>query len=461
MDYQTARKLEIHDAHQRLIEPFANTYRCGLPTIVLLPGGMGSHLDRSTRPFKNAASIPFEAYDPVWMDLEIIFGRDADLIRIQENGHDAGEHIIVPNGPLRFLVNGYDGTEKFFRALGWNYIVFGYDWRQPVSEGAAQLEDFLVRLRDRVKDLRDCDPLPTTTLIAHSQGGLVAKVFLERVVGDDGKNLGLWCERLVTVGTPFYGTATHQDRYYQGQSPLNTFYGKKSVAQLAGSLPGPYILMHADFDTIERDRAALGLDAYPVTDTKTSEPVDPYDPANAGRFPSWVPPQFLSAARDLRETITFELPDAAAERVFHIRTGLTATKGERLVWSDVNGVSYDPSAGSPLKALPGPGDGTVPFWSARLAQTPDSRIFNLKIAKDHGSLIEHEETLTVIQSLVEKGKLPATVQAEDRSLGVAKASTAKTRTFINKVLAGELKKSDPEANVPAVWRRILEETLLS
>ena len=68
MSYETARNHEIHDAHQRVIDIFARTYRCGQPTIVLLPGGMGSHLDRSTRPFVNDQSIPFPMYDPVWMD---------------------------------------------------------------------------------------------------------------------------------------------------------------------------------------------------------------------------------------------------------------------------------------------------------------------------------------------------------------------------------------------------------
>ena len=81
MSYEIARIHEIHDAHQRVIDIFAKTYRCGQPTIVLLPGGMGSHLDRSTRPFVNDHSIPFPMYNPVWMDLEMIFGRDLDELQ--------------------------------------------------------------------------------------------------------------------------------------------------------------------------------------------------------------------------------------------------------------------------------------------------------------------------------------------------------------------------------------------
>src|SRR3712207_7787837 len=41
--------------------------------------------------------------------------------------------------------------------------------------------------------------------------GLVAKVFLHRVAGTEAKakKVGDWLARVVTAGTPFYGTATH------------------------------------------------------------------------------------------------------------------------------------------------------------------------------------------------------------------------------------------------------------
>lgn len=463
MSYETARNRETHDAHQRLVDEFAAKYRCGKPTIVLLPGGMGSHLDRSTKKYVNDNSIPFKAYDPVWMDLGILFGSDVTSLEIDGNGRDAGSHIIVPNGPLKFLVNAYDGTKAHFEALDWNYIVYGYDWRRDLGEAAARLKQFLTMMREAVKKRRDCDPLPTTTLLAHSQGGLVAKVFIQRVMGTDGTELGRWCERVVTVGTPFYGTASHQDRYYQGQSPLNTFHGKKKVAKVAASMPGPYILMHADAATLKRDGAAIGLSAYPVTDADTGAAVDPYAAANFARYPSWVQADHVKQALAFRKAITKEVPAAAAERIFHLRSGLASTKGERLRWRKVDGASYDPEDGSPLQAVAGPGDGTVPFWSARLAQTASSRIYDLTLASDHGGLTEHDEVLKVVTALVKSGKLPkpSAVAAEDRSLGVEKASAAKTQAFVERVKAGTVAKDDPEANDPRIWRRILEDSLLA
>lgn len=47
MSYDSTRRRIIHDIHQARITEYAQRYRPGFPTIVLLPGGMGSQLDRS------------------------------------------------------------------------------------------------------------------------------------------------------------------------------------------------------------------------------------------------------------------------------------------------------------------------------------------------------------------------------------------------------------------------------
>ena len=50
MSYDSTRKKEIRDAHGRQIEEFARSYQKGRPTVLLLPGGMGSQIDRSDKP---------------------------------------------------------------------------------------------------------------------------------------------------------------------------------------------------------------------------------------------------------------------------------------------------------------------------------------------------------------------------------------------------------------------------
>ncbi len=111
MSYQSAGNRELRDAHFRHIEEFARAYKKGRPTIVFLPGGMGSQLDRSGKPYAGEASLPFNTYDPIWMDLGIIFDSEVLQLEIKPNGHDLGNHIIIPNGPLRFLLQPNDATQ--------------------------------------------------------------------------------------------------------------------------------------------------------------------------------------------------------------------------------------------------------------------------------------------------------------------------------------------------------------
>ena len=280
MRYENARRLEIRDSHSRAVEEFARTYKKARPTIVFLPGGMGSQIDRTGKPYRGAASLPFKNYDPIWIDLGIIFDNEALQLEIKPNGHDIGNHICIPNGPLRFLLKPYDATEDYFYEKDYNYIVFAYDWRRPVSESAGFLEFFLKRLRARVVALRQEDPLPNTTILCHSMGGLVAKVFLHRVFKQSATatDLQKWMARLITVATPFYGASTHMTRYYKGQNPLNIIYGTQQIARLTGTLMGTYILMFLDRKTYSSYAGSLEITRYPVRDAQNDGlEADPYD----------------------------------------------------------------------------------------------------------------------------------------------------------------------------------------
>ena len=199
MGYHEIRYLEIRDAHATRIREFLSRYRPGRPTVVLLPGGMGSQLDRSDQRYRDDHPVPAFKYDPVWLDLGLLFDGDALTLELHRDGRDKGGHVIIPDGPLRFLVNAYDRTEAFFRQDSrYNYIVFGVDWRRAVGEAAAFLDEFLRHLRAAVKTrFRGEDPLARTSLLAHSMGGLVAKVFLHRP-GPIPRAIA----RVITVATP-------------------------------------------------------------------------------------------------------------------------------------------------------------------------------------------------------------------------------------------------------------------
>ncbi|MDA2918071.1 lysophospholipase [Desulfobacterota bacterium AH_259_B03_O07] len=468
MSYNAARRNEIRNQNIRHVGELVKVYDPNKKTVILLPGGMGSQLERTVKPYKENNPAPFKKYETVWIDIGIIFDFDALTVEIQKNGRDKGSHIIIPNGPLRFFINPYDETEKFFRNNGYNYTVYGFDWRRPTSEYAAWLHDFLRRFRDgviaRFKDDKTKNPLTKTTLLCHSQGGYVAKVFLHRVFNKKtkAKNVSKWMEQLITVATPFYGNSTHINRYYKGVDGLNLIYGTKKIASISGTLPAPYILLFLDKQIYNKDGAKLGLNRYPVRDADNdSVEVDPYASTTFSRYPDWVNKDFLRKAKSLRKTLAKELPQAVMDRVFHIRSGKNKETWIEKFWTDIDGSNFNPEKDPlPITGKDGPGDGTVPFWAARLAQTPDSQIYNLKMAKDHMSLLEHEETLKAVQRIIESGVCPRQIKAQDKYLGVPRASRKKMEEFLLRVKKKQIKIKDKSSTDAKVWRRIIEEASL-
>lgn len=471
MTYRVARNDSIRRALGRRIEAFAQHYRPGLPTIILLPSGMGSQLNRSKRRYTEDADLPLEYDDTIWMDWGIWFNNDALLLEIQDSGRDVGDHLIIPDGPLDFVVTPYDGTKRFIREeRGWNYICFGFDWRRPVTESASYLETFLVRLGRRVEQLKKENPLPNTTLFCHSMGGLVATTFLSRLAARPTFNhadIKQWLSRVVTVATPFYGTSTHLRRYYKGQSALNRFHSATTVARITGSLPGPYILLYPDQTLYQRDsdklnKSSFPLERYPMRDSadETIE-VDPFASESSTRYPKWVSTDHLKNAREIRRIITKPLPNELSKRMFHIRSGLVAMPIEQK-WSAVNGSKFDPerNAYPVMQSREGPGDGTVPAWSTRLVGTPLSQVYDLSRARKHSDLAEHRETLEVLAALVQDGKFPSTTSGQNQRLGIVKAPNHRMNALIDDVVQGKITRNDQRASDYTVWRRFIEEANL-
>ncbi len=472
MSYSTSRRAEIKHEYLRNIKHFAAAYDRSKPTVVVLPGGMGSQLERSVKTYVNDSSLPFRTYNPVWMDFGLIFGGDALKLEILASSRDKGNHVIVPEGPLRFLVSAYEGTERYFRDHGYNYIVFPYDWRRSLDESGSYLLYFLKRLRTEVKARKGHDPLPSTSLVCHSMGGLVVLRFLQRLRIKSGfrpEHIARWLNRVVTVATPFYGTSNHMNRYYKGQKLLNTLHGAKKVAHIAASFEGPYVLSFLNQPTFELYKAAFTrraetpeLPRYPVRDAADPDNriADPNDAAMIGRYPSWVSTRYLSNTRGIWTTLSRRLPKAFQDRLYHIRAVKQATWTEQR-WKDIDGSAYDPtSQRTPLSGINGPGDGTVPFWSARLAQTPENQIYSASNDIKHGDLMEHDEILNAADKIIQSGICPTPSARRKDFHGQKKASAKRTTDFVKDVQGGIATLDDERASDPQIWRRILEETTL-
>ena len=213
-----------------------------------------------------------------------------------------------------------------------------------------------------------------------------------------------------------------------------------------------------DKQTYNSHAANLEINRYPVRDANNdSVAADPYDPNFFNRYPPWVNRTFLDKAMGLHKTIAKYLPAAVVDRVFHIRAVKRRTQVEHK-WQSVNGTNFNPNTDpSPISGTMGDGDGTIPAWSARLAQVPDSQVFNLKTAKSHSDLLEHEETLEVVNRLMETDQIPSPLTTQTRSLIGPKVTGRTVRNFIADVAANRVQRTDARATDKRMWRQLVEE----
>lgn len=458
LDYALARQQLLTEVYRNQVNEFTRTYRRKRPTVVLLPGGMGSQLDRSKEAFKGVHPDQY-TFDPVWMDAGILFDGDGLKLEIETGGRDKGGHFVVPNGPLRFLILAYDRTSAWADEHGFNFVVFGYDWRHPLGDAAEWLQRFLSFLRAAVLARHGEDPLPTTTLVAHSQGGLVAMHFLRRYP------LLQWANRLITVATPFYGTWSHGDRYYVGQSPLDRIHGKAEVARIAATLPGPYVLMPLPKHIFDRDWRRIGFGSkedYPVRDATSGAPIDPYNANNLGRYPPWIDADHLSLATQALEVVAAPVEDAVARRITCIGATGDASTPVLLRWRslpsgfdpDRDGTSFIGVAGAPG------GDGTVPGWSAFHAAVPKSNRVTISNTQesDHTFLMETDAVLDTIGPMLDASYGGVTVAApRPRSMLGPSASPDEVRALADDVRRGRAGRDDPRLFDERTWRGLVRE----
>ena len=477
MEYHEVRLQELKANNLRRAKELVDDYLSDQDTVIMLPGGGGSELLQSDKSYAKKTPGKF-IYDPVWIDIGIVnpFKPDAYELFIKDNGRDERDRIIIPKGSLNYSVKAYDGTKKYFRSLKYNYKEFGFDWRRPIAEWAGFLEEFLTIFRDGVMANNHPNPLPRTTLICHSHGGLIAIQFLQKIFYGKDVNehdVSQWIDRVITVGTPFYANSNHIKRYYRGEKALpESIYKKKRLAKTMGSMPGPYIFLYLDKESYENDKNTLSNDrhpliGYPVIDADDQNiEVDPFEESSFRRFPPWVNREYLKAAKEARHEYLKELPDAVKDRIFHLR-GINNEKTLiKLRWRNINGSAYDPeNGGSPIKAKDedyGPGDGTVPAWGARLAQIPLDRIYDLKKAKEHRDLMEHEETLKVMEFIIREKRLPIKMDVKNtKYVGVKTESRPSVSNFLLG-LEGKTKEQaktmiEEKAKNPEFVRAIIEE----
>lgn len=115
--------------------------------------------------------------------------------------------------------------------------VYGYDWRKPVDEVAGPA------LEAALSDLAVASKTGRVTIIAHSNGGLVAKSLVERLAREGRADL---VDKVISIAVPFAGAPAsiaallHGD----GQSILGGLLMSASAARgLARNMPSAYTLL--------------------------------------------------------------------------------------------------------------------------------------------------------------------------------------------------------------------------
>ena len=177
--------------------------------LVLVPGLLGSRLCRS-----NPA-------DP--SQTEVVWGTLGALPQFPsiQLSHDKGvTDSIKPCGILREIVylglftqDVYTPIIRHLEKIGYredrDLFIFDYDWRRSVFHNAAALDRFV---RDKV-------PQGRVDILAHSMGGLVARVYTMQTGGAER------VARLFSAGAPFYGSVKVFQTMEKGWGPLNAAMG--------------------------------------------------------------------------------------------------------------------------------------------------------------------------------------------------------------------------------------------
>lgn len=186
-------------------------------------------------------------------------------------------------------------------------------------------------------------------------------------------------------------------------------HGAKLVCEIVASLPGPYTLMFLPMTIYDRDRTRLGLSRYPQLDPNGNTDADPYDLSLLSRWTKAVKEHkaYLTQAKNELIKIAEPIDPNIASVFFNVRSSLDKKTAVELLWKDIDGDRFVyGERPSPLAGVRGPGDGTVPAWSAWHAYSRSANRHELKRAADHASLLEHREVLKLIETIVKTRKLP-------------------------------------------------------
>jgi len=178
-----------------------------------------------------------------------------------------------------------------------DFVPFAYDWRRSVediAEGCTAYPDEECRsLADTAQALATSSKSGKVTIVAHSNGGLLAKALLSRLEREERSDL---VDRVVFVGTPQMGAPVSMLTLLYGyDEAIPTLVSESAARSLAERMPGAYGLLPSEKYF---DRTDEALVSFLSTRTRFGSFRDAYGESIDDRGELSA---FLSGAEDGRE----------------------------------------------------------------------------------------------------------------------------------------------------------------
>jgi len=313
--------------------------------VVVIPGIMGSKLcdgagnvlwgDRSSYTASRIAALRLPAD---------INSRDMSI-------HSCGLIESVSIIPLFWESNVYSGLIETLHKIGYDdkdIIVFDYDWRLSNFDNAQLLNQRVERAIISGADGK-------IDFIAHSMGGLIARIYIQQLGG------AAKIQNLILMGTPNLGSAKIFQRLRDGFDnwPISLSGGIVEIERTILSFPSTYQLLPT-YD----ECCGFSADGNAVT----ANYIDILDSRNWSKF-SWLPEDYKAGAR-FKALSTFlvdaqKLKEVLKAPIFNNADGYARmhfiANGFLDTWSRV---FFDPNTGAISANTVSPGDGTVLLYSA-------------------------------------------------------------------------------------------------
>lgn len=263
----------------------------------------------------------------------------------------------VPCGLVRTVnilgpwqVHQYDDLIKTLVDMGYkeqqNLFVFEYDWRLSNRYSARRLDSFI---RQKI-------PAGDVDIVAHSMGGIVAKLWMAELGGAHR------VANMITLATPFLGSAAAFKTLDDGWGfwPNLAAHGLANVRETTMTFPSIYELLPS------YDRCC-GMQSR---NAQQPDYFDPFDESVWRRF-SWLPTEFRTPER--RAWLSQTLADAKAISKVPVSPEPQIITVINSIIPTAWRVIFDPTDGHFVSYTQQPGDGTVYENSAANNRLPDAR----------------------------------------------------------------------------------------